>query len=204
MSYTLIVFLILAAVLLGSALRVVTARNPVHAVLFLVLSFFSAAALWMLMEAEFLGIALVLVYVGAVMVLFLFVVMMVSQDQENLRQGFWSHLPLAVAVGAAIAVEMVLVLLSPRAQLASATLQPAPASNVKELGMLIYTEYVYPFELAAVLLLLAIIAAIALTLRKRKDSKYVDPGRQVQVRKADRLRVISMPAETATPASDKE
>lgn len=196
MSYTLIVFYLLAAVLLGSALRVVTARNPVHAVLFLVLSFVTAAALWMLIEAEFLGIALVLVYVGAVMVLFLFVVMMVDQQQDGLRRGFWSYLPLAISVGAAIAVEMVLVLINSKSQLAYAALQPRTGSNVKELGMLIYTEYVYPFELAAVLLLVAIIAAIALTLRKRKDSKYIDPGLQVRANKADRLRVVHMDFES--------
>lgn len=197
MSYTLAVFCVLATVLLLAALRVVTAKNPVHAALFLVLSFFSAAALWLLMEAEFLGIALVLVYVGAVMVLFLFVVMMVNQNQDSMRKGFWSYLPLSISVGAAIAVEMVLVLLSPKAQLAGTTFPPAVGNNVKELGMLIYTQYVYPFELAAVLLLVAIIAAISLTLRKRKDSKYIDPGLQVLATKADRLRVVQMPAEKA-------
>lgn len=196
MSYTLAVFFVLAAVLVLAALRVVTAKNPVHAALFLVLSFFSAAALWLLMEAEFLGIALVLVYVGAVMVLFLFVVMMVNQNQESLRKGFWSYLPLSIAVAAAIAVEMVMVLISPKAQLAGTAFQPAVGNNVKQLGMLIYTEYVYPFELAAVLLLVAIIAAISLTLRKRKDTKYIDPGVQVLANKADRLRVVQMSAET--------
>lgn len=196
MSYTLAVFFVLAAVLVLAALRVVTAKNPVHAALFLVLSFFSAAALWMLMEAEFLGIALVLVYVGAVMVLFLFVVMMVNQNQESMRKGFWSYLPLSIAVAAAIAVEMVMVLISPKAQLAGTAFQPAVGNNVKQLGMLIYTEYVYPFELAAVLLLVAIIAAISLTLRKRKDTKYIDPGVQVLANKADRLRVVQMASET--------
>lgn len=196
MSYTLAVFFVLAAVLVLAALRVVTAKNPVHAALFLVLSFFSAAALWMLMEAEFLGIALVLVYVGAVMVLFLFVVMMVNQNQESMRKGFWSYLPLSIAVAAAIAVEMVMVLISPKAQLAGTAFQPAVGNNVKQLGMLIYTEYVYPFELAAVLLLVAIIAAISLTLRKRKDTKYIDPGVQVLANKADRLRVVQMATET--------
>ena len=201
MSYTLAVFYTLALVLVLSALRTVTARNPVHAALFLVLSFFSAAALWMLMEAEFLGIALVLVYVGAVMVLFLFVVMMLNPEQEAVRKGFWRSLPLATVVALAIVAEMGMVLLAPNAQVAS-NLQPAQGSNVRELGSLIYTQYVYPFELAAVLLLVAIIAAIALTLRKRKDTKYIDPGEQVKVKKADRLRIVKMPSatdETGTP-----
>jgi NADH-quinone oxidoreductase subunit J len=166
--------------------------------LFLVLAFFTAAALWMLLRAEFLAIALVLVYVGAVMVLFLFVVMMLDINLERLREGFWSYLPLGAAVGTVMIIEMVLVL---RGDYFGLGELPAPRdpgagySNTKQLGRLLYTDYAYPLELAAVLLLVAIIVAIALTLRKRKDTKYQDPGRQSAVRRADRVRLVSMPSE---------
>jgi len=198
MNFEAFAFWAFGAVLVFAALRVITARNPVHAALFLVLAFFTAAALWMLLRAEFLAIALVLVYVGAVMVLFLFVVMMLDVNIERLRTGFWSYLPLGAAVGFVIVVEMVLVLSGPYF---GAGKLPAPAdpgsgySNTKELGRLLYTDYAYPFELAAVVLLVAIIAAIALTLRRRKDTKYQSPARQAAVRRGERVRLVSMPAE---------
>jgi NADH-quinone oxidoreductase subunit J len=189
------VFWFFAFVLVAAAVCVITARNPVHSALFLVLSFFTAAALWMLLRAEFLAIALVLVYVGAVMVLFLFVVMMLDVNLERLREGFWSYLPLGAAVGIVMVAEMVLVLRG-AGFAARAVVDPgAGYSNTKELGRLLYTDYAYPLELAAVLLLVAIVVAIALTLRKRKDTKYQDPARQVAVRRSERVRLVSMPAE---------
>lgn len=198
MSFQEVVFYVLSAIVLYSGLRVVTAKNPVHAALFLVLAFFSAAGHWLLMQAEFLAIALVLVYVGAVMVLFLFVVMMLDINFEKLHEGFWRHLPLAGTVAVIMVVEMVMVLLSPSADLSSMN-EIAPLaegmSNVRELGLQIYTTYLLPFELAAVLLLPAIVAAIALTMRKRKDTKYIDPAVQVRVQRADRVRVLKMDAE---------
>jgi NADH-quinone oxidoreductase subunit J len=193
-----IIFYVFAAILVFASLRVITARNPVHAALFLVLAFFTAAAIWLLLRAEFLAIALVLVYVGAVMVLFLFVVMMLDINLDVLREGFWKYLPAAATVGALVLVEMVVVLMGRYTGLAGV---PAPAaaaadySNTKALGRVLYIDYVYPFELAAVLLLVAIVAAIALTMRKRKDTKYQDPARQVTVRREDRVRLVSMPAE---------
>ncbi len=196
--FELAVFWIFAAILVIAALCVIMVRNPVHSALFLVLAFFTAAALWMLLRAEFLAIALVLVYVGAVMVLFLFVVMMLDINLERLREGFWSYLPLGATVGILMVVEMVLVLggryfgieALPPAR------DPGPgASNTKELGRVLYTDYAYPLELAAVLLLVAIVVAIALTLRKRKDTKYQDPARQAAVKRGDRVRLVSMPSE---------
>jgi NADH-quinone oxidoreductase subunit J len=196
--FELAVFWIFAAILVIAASCVITLRNPVHSALFLVLAFFTAAALWMLLRAEYLAIALVLVYVGAVMVLFLFVVMMLDINLERLREGFWTFLPLGAAVGILMVVEMAFVLggryfgieafPGPR--------DPGPgASNTKDLGRVLYTDYAYPIELAAVLLLVAIVVAIALTLRKRKDTKYQDPARQVAVKRSDRVRLVSMPAE---------
>jgi NADH-quinone oxidoreductase subunit J len=190
------VFYVFAAVLLVSAICVITARNPVHSALFLVLSFFTAAGIWLLLRAEFLAIVLVLVYVGAVMVLFLFVVMMLDINLERLREGFWRYLPLGAAVGVLMAFEMGAVLygrwfglvMPPKAF-------PADYSNTKELGRLIYTQYAYAFEIAAVVLLVAIIAAIALTLRRRKDSRGQDPSQQVRARREDRVRLVNMPAE---------
>ncbi|MDO8372541.1 MAG: NADH-quinone oxidoreductase subunit J [Burkholderiaceae bacterium] len=202
-------FYIFSAVLLFAAFRVVTARNPVHAVLFLVLSFFQAAMVWMLLRAEFLAITLVLVYVGAVMVLFLFVVMMLDINVDSLRQGFWRHFPLAAAVGALIALEMAAVLMGgfrvgEESKTAAALSQQAAAgaagySNTRELGILLYTQYLYPLEIAAVLLLVAIIAAIALTLRERKDSKAISVSDQVRVQARDRLSLVKLAATRAAP-----
>ena len=196
-------FYAFSAVLLFAAFRVVTARNPVHAVLYLMLAFSQASGLWFLLQAEFLAIALVLVYLGAVMVLFLFVVMMLDVNIENIRQGFWKHFPLAALLGTVVAVEMAAVLLS------GFTLTQAPAAgdaaaqmpNTKALGVLLYTEYLMPIQIAAAILLVAMIAAIALTLRQRKDSKAIDPSLQVRVRAADRLQVVKVdPTRAATPA----
>jgi NADH-quinone oxidoreductase subunit J len=198
MTFQELIFWFFSAILIFAALRVITARNPVHAALFLVLAFCTAAGLWIQLEAEFLGITLVLVYVGAVMVLFLFVVMMLDINIEKLRQGFWSYLPVGATVALLLVAEMALVLTGPWFGLEEAArpaASPAGYSNTKELGRLIYTDYVYPFELAAVILLVAIVAAIALTLRRRKHGKYIDPGEQVQVKRNDRLKIISMPAE---------
>jgi len=191
-----VIFSVLAALVVGSALGVITARNPVHAVLFLVLAFVGSAGLWLLLEAEFLGIVLVLVYVGAVMVLFLFVVMMLDINLERLREGFWQYLPLGALVGILMAFEMGAVLYGRWFGLvAPPRVQPANYSNTKALGRLIYTDYVLAFEIAAVVLLVAIVAAIALTLRRRKDSKAQDPSKQVQARREDRVRLVSMPSE---------
>ncbi|MEY4598381.1 MAG: dehydrogenase subunit [Pseudomonadota bacterium] len=198
MTFQQLIFWFFSAVLIFASLRVITARNPVHAALFLVLAFCTAAGIWIQLEAEFLGIALVLVYVGAVMVLFLFVVMMLDINIEKLRQGFWSYLPVGATVALLLVAEMALVLTGPWFGLEAApqpTSAPAGYSNTKELGRLLYTDYVYPFELAAVILLVAIVAAIALTLRRRKHGKYIDPGEQVQVKRNDRLKIVSMPAE---------
>ncbi len=198
MDFETAVFYTFAAILVFAALRVITARNPVHAALFLVLAFFTAAALWILLRAEFLAIALVLVYVGAVMVLFLFVVMMLDINLERLREGFWSYLPLGAAVGVVIVVEMTLVLGGRYfgLQVLPAPRDPVPGvSNTKALGRILYTDYAYPFELAAVVLLVAIVVAIALTLRKRKDTKYQNPAEQVSVKRRDRVRIVSMRSE---------
>jgi len=190
------VFYAFGAVLLASGVAVITARNPVHGVLFLVLAFFTAAALWLLLNAEFLAIALVVVYVGAVMVLFLFVVMMLDINLERVREGFWRNLPLALIVGGIMVFEMVAVLLNRiYGTRPLATPVPADYSNTKELGRVLYTQYAYAFEIAAVLLLVAIIAAIALTLRQRKDSRSQDPAAQVRVRREDRVRLVSMNSE---------
>jgi NADH-quinone oxidoreductase subunit J len=190
------VFYVFGAILLAAALCVITARNPVHAALFLVLAFFTASAIWLLLRAEFLAITLVLVYVGAVMVLFLFVVMMLDINLERLREGFWQYLPLGALVGVLMAAEMGAVLYGRWSGLAvPPRMLPAGYSNTKELGRLIYTDYVFAFEIAAVVLLVAIVAAIALTLRRRKDTRAQDPSQQVRVRRADRVRMVSMPSE---------
>ncbi len=193
-----IVFYFLAAILLLAGLRVITARNPVHAALYLVLAFFTAAGIWLLLEAEFLAIALVLVYVGAVMVLFLFVVMMLDINLDRLREGFWRYLPVAGLIGVMMAAEMVMILGVKNFGLGRVA-PPAPHaadySNTAELGRLLYTDYLLPFELAAVVLLVAIVSAIALTLRERKDSKFIDPAEQVKVKRNDRLRIIKIDAE---------
>jgi len=189
------VFYAFGLILVVSALCVVTARNPVHAALFLVLSFFTASAVWLLLRAEFLAITLVLVYVGAVMVLFLFVVMMLDINLERLREGFWRNLPAALVVGGLMAFEMISVLAVRVYGMPRPNERPLSYSNTKELGRLIYTDYVYAFEIAAVVLLVAIIAAIALTLRRRKDSKGQDPSAQVRVRREDQVKLVAMPAE---------
>ncbi len=197
MQFTDFVFYTLAAILLLASLRVITTRNPVHAALFLVLAFFTAAGIWLLLEAEFLAIALVLVYVGAVMVLFLFVVMMLDINTDKLREGFWEYLPMAGTIGLLMAVEMVMVLSSKGGHgkyfaVTKAVSKPADYSNTAELGRVLYTDYLLPFELASVVLLVAIVAAIALTLRERKDSKSMNPAEQVLAKKADRLRIVKM------------
>ncbi len=195
MEFKTALFYAFSAILLLAATRVITARNPVHAVLFLVLSFFSAAAIWMLLEAEFLAIVLVLVYVGAVMVLFLFVVMMLDINIDKMREGFWSYLPLAAVIGVVIVLEMATVLL--RGFYKYDQLPPTNVGHIggtKELGKLIYTQYILGFEIAAAILLVAIVAAVALTLRRRKDSKHFDPGQAVRVKRNDRLRIVKMDA----------
>ena len=190
------VFYVLSLILVLAALRVITNRNAVHSALWLVLSFFTAAGLWLLMQAEFLAIALVLVYVGAVMVLFLFVVMMLDVNFDTLRAQFRSYIPLGATVGVLIVIEMALVLLSSYAKpLPAPAAEPPPGGNTHALGMLIYTDYVLPFEVAAVILLVAIVAAIALTLRARKDTRYQKPAAQIAVRREQRVRLVSMPSE---------
>jgi len=187
------VFYVFGAIMIASALAVITARNPVHAALFLVLSFFTASAVWLLLRAEFLALTLMVVYVGAVMVLFLFVVMMLDINLERLREGFWQYLPLGALVGVLMAAEMSAVLYGRWSGLLAPPKPPAAGySNTKELGRLIYTDYLLAFEIAAVVLLVAIIAAIALTLRQRKDSRAQDPAEQVRARRADRVRLVPM------------
>jgi len=200
-----IVFYALAAVLLYAALSVITTRNPVYAALYLVLAFFTAAGIWLLLEAEFLAIALVLVYVGAVMVLFLFVVMMLDINLDKLREGFWNALPVALPVGGLMAVEMVMIVGVRNFgydKVVAPPVHSADYSNTAELGRVLYTDYLLPFELASVVLLVAIVAAIALTLRDRKDRKSMDPSKQVLVKKADRLRIVKMDAVVEAPAAD--
>ena len=234
-------FYAFSAVMLFAAFRVITARNPVHAALYLVLAFFQASGVWMLLQAEFLSIALVLVYVGAVMVLFLFVVMMLDINMDSIRQGFWKHFPLAATVGAVIALELAAVLLGgfrvtePQKQVAAQLVSPvavtavapvdvasasvdaastavdvghmvvAQVSNTKALGVVLYTEYLYPVQVAALILLVALIAAIALTLRARKDSKFQNPADQVRVKASDRVALVKMDAvkPAAAPAAEE-
>jgi len=196
----LVIFYIFAAVLLFAATMVITSKNPVHAAMFLVLAFFNAAAVWLLAQAEFLGIALVLVYVGAVMVLFLFVVMMLDINLAPLREGFTRYLPIGGAVALVMILEMVLVV-SARQLPAAAAVGTLPENNTKALGSVLYTTYLYPFELAACLLLVAIIAAILLTHRRRGGTRHQDPAKQVRVRKADRLRIVKVPAEPRVDSS---
>jgi len=197
-------FYAFAAVLLFAAFRVITARNPVHAALFLVLAFFQASALWLMLKAEFLAITLVLVYVGAVMVLFLFVVMMLDINIDSMRKGFWKHFPLAAVMGAVIALEMSAVLMggfrvtAPPAA-AAASQAAADYSNTKELGKVLYSQYLLPLQAAAALLLVAIIAAIALTLRERKDSKAIDASEQVRVKRGDRVQLLKIAPSAVAP-----
>ena len=235
-----VLFYAFSAVLLFASFRVITARNPVHAALYLVLAFFQAAGVWMLLQAEFLSIALVLVYVGAVMVLFLFVVMMLDINIDSIRQGFWKHFPLAATVGAVIALELAAVLLggfrmtepqqAVTAQVTTPAVVPVDAasaavdvasavasaadvghvvvpqvSNSKALGVLLYTEYLYPVQIAALILLVGLIAAIALTLRTRKDTKSQNAGDQVRVKARDRVKLVKMAAvKPAAPAASEE
>ncbi|OIQ73846.1 NADH-quinone oxidoreductase subunit J [mine drainage metagenome] len=201
-----LLFYVFSAVLLFAALRVITARNPVHSALYLVLAFFQAAAIWLLLRAEFLAIVLVLVYVGAVMVLFLFVVMMLDINLDTLRRGFWKYFPVAALVGVVIVLEMAAVLMQAfqiggmtrAAQVGgaiSAENAAAQLSNTTALGVLLYTHYLFAVEVAAVILLVAIIAAIALTLRRRKDVRRIAVSEQLKARREDRVRLVSMPAQ---------
>jgi NADH-quinone oxidoreductase subunit J len=195
MAFSTFVFWLFSAILVFAALRVITTRNPVHAALWLVLCFFTAAGVWILLKAEFLAIALVLVYVGAVMVLFLFVVMMLDVNFDSMRTNFRSYVPVGATVGILVLLEMALVIFG--ARIGGGAAPPAAVgSNTKALGRLIYVDYAYPFEIAAVVLLVAIIAAIALTHRTRKKTKKQDPGAQVKVRREDRVRLLNMPSET--------
>jgi NADH-quinone oxidoreductase subunit J len=199
-----LLFYLFALVLVYAGFRVITARSPVAAALHLVLAFFSASCVWMLLQAEFLAIALVLVYVGAVMVLFLFVVMMLDINVDALREGFWKHFPVAGIIGALIAIEMAFVLTRgfdlPQAR--PFPPEVAQVANTKALGIELYTNYLFPVQIAAVILLVAIVAAIALTLRRRKDSHYQNPSEQVRVKKADRLRIVKVAPQVDVPAAD--
>ena len=207
MEFKTLLFCIFSVVTVIAALRVITARNPVHAVLFLVLAFFNVAALWMLLQAEFLALALIMVYVGAVMVLFLFVVMMLDINIERVRQGFWNNLPLGALIGLLMVGEMAVVLSGRYFGLANLPPQNLPAnySNTKELARVLYTDYAYPFEIASVILLVAIIAAVMLTLRRRKDTKAMQASDQVAVKSKDRMRLVKMAPEVELPvAATKE
>ncbi|AUL99560.1 NADH-quinone oxidoreductase subunit J [Zoogloeaceae bacteirum Par-f-2] len=198
MDFKTFVFYFFGAILLFAALRVITARNPVHAALYLVLAFFTAGGVWLLLEAEFLAIVLVMVYVGAVMVLFLFVVMMLDINLDRLREGFWNYLPVGALIGLLLVVEMAIVLGGRYFGLDAMPNPPAASedySNTRALGMVLYTEYVYPFELAALVLLVAMVAAVSLTLRKRKGLKYINPDEQVAVKREGRVELVKMPAE---------
>ncbi|MDP2826471.1 MAG: NADH-quinone oxidoreductase subunit J [Sulfuritalea sp.] len=201
MEFKTLLFYLFSAVTVFAALRVITARNPVHAALFLVLAFFNVAALWMLLQAEFLALVLIMVYVGAVMVLFLFVVMMLDINIERVRQGFWKNLPLGALVGGLMVGEMAVVLSGRYFGLASLPPQnhPADYSNTKELARLLYTDYAYPFEIASVILLVAIIAAVMLTLRRRKDTRTMQASDQIAVKARDRMRLVKMAPEVELP-----
>ncbi|MBR6877078.1 MAG: NADH-quinone oxidoreductase subunit J [Neisseriaceae bacterium] len=203
MSFTLILFYIFAAIILYGALQTITAKNPVHATLHLVLTFCVSAMMWLLMQAEFLGLTLVVVYVGAVMVLFLFVIMMLNIDVEEMRRGFWQHAPAAVVVGILMAVLLIAIFVAPDTNLAAIGPMndlPADYSNVRDLGMQLYTTYLWQFELAAILLVLGMVAAIALVHRKSTNPKYINPADQVKVNPAEgRLRMVSMRPEFQTP-----
>lgn len=199
MTFEKFIFYVFAAILVFAAVRVITVRNPVHAALHLVLAFFTTAGLWLLLEAEFLAITLVLVYVGAVMVLFLFVVMMLDVNVAPLKEGFARYLPVALPVAILMLVEMILVVGSEyfgEERIPAPTRHGADYSNTRELGSVLYTEYVYPFEIASVILLVAIVAAIALTMRRRPETKYLNPADQVRVRRQDRVRVVKMKSES--------
>ncbi|MDO4248701.1 MAG: NADH-quinone oxidoreductase subunit J [Neisseria sp.] len=208
MTFSLILFYILAALILFGAVKTVTAKNPVHAALYLVLTFCMSAMMWMLMQAEFLGITLVVVYVGAVMVLFLFVVMMLNIDVEEMRAGFWRNAPVAFTVGVLMAVALILILVAPDTNLAAYGAMkdiPADYSNVRDLGRQLYTVYLLPFELAGVLLVLGMVAAIALVHRKTLNPKFINPGDQVKVdAKQGRMRMVKMEAVVQKPVEAVE
>ncbi|NVD72767.1 NADH-quinone oxidoreductase subunit J [Duganella sp. BJB1802] len=204
MEFKTALFYAFSAIMILAATRVITARNPVHAALFLVLAFFSAAGIWMLLEAEFLAIVLVLVYVGAVMVLFLFVVMMLDIDTDKMREGFWGYLPLASFVGVIIVLEMAAVLWRSFLSFDQQAVNAGNIGGTKELGLLIYTKYIYGFEIAGVILLVAIIAAVALTLRKRKDTKHFDPADAVRVKRNDRLKIVKIAPVTTRGQAEAE
>lgn len=195
MEFKSLLFYVFSTILVLAALKVITDRNPVNAALFLILSFFSAAAIWMLLQAEFLSIVLVLVYVGAVMVLFLFVVMMLDINMDRIREGFWGYLPLAATVGVLIVLQMSAVLLRGFWTTDTQVPEAAYIGTTKSLGMVLYTEYLYAFEIAGIILLVAIVAAVALTLRRRKNTRYYNPSDAVRVKRADRVRLVSMPSE---------
>lgn len=202
MDMSLAIFYVFAVVLVFAAFRVITAKNPVHAVLYLVLSFFNSAVLWMLMKAEFLAVSLIVIYVGAVMVLFLFVVMMLDINFEALRKSFWKFLPVAGTVAVIMLVEMVLILTHRYAKIDNVVEPSFDTASAEVLGRLIYTEYFLPFQLSAVLLLVGMVAAIALTLRKRKSTKYINPGDQVRIKREDRVRMVKMKSEPKIVADD--
>lgn len=198
MTYELAAFWAFAAVTVLSALGVISLRNPVHAVLSLVLTFFSAACLWLLLQAEFLGVVLVLVYIGAVMVLFLFVVMMLDVNTTPIREGFTRYLPLAAVVVVVMAAEMVLLIGGKRFEVGLSATDPATAvgkTNIQWIGETLFSQYILPFETAAVILTVALVVAVMLTLRRRPGTKHQDPARQVAVRREDRVRLVKMPAE---------
>jgi NADH-quinone oxidoreductase subunit J len=195
MTFELFIFYLFSSVTLLSAVAVVTVRNPIYSALFLILAFFSSAATWVLLEAEFLGVVLVLVYVGAVMVLFLFVIMMLDIQIDTLKEGFIRYLPVGLLVAIAVAAEMILVVKSDVFKVDIPAPAPLNVNNTEALGEVLYTEYVYPFEIAAVILVVAIIAAIVLTLRRRKGVKKQDQSKQVRTRREDRIRMVKMKAE---------
>ena len=195
MSFQLIVFYFFALIMVLAAARMITAKNPVHSALSLVLVFFTSSAIWLLLEAEFLAIALVLVYVGAVMVLFLFVVMMLDINISKMREGFVQFLPVALVVSAVMIVELVLVVVSKEFDIARSVVAEAQIGNTQALGEVLYTDYLLPFEVASVILLVAIVAAIVLTLRQRPATRYQNPATQVKVKAKDRVRIVSIPSE---------
>ncbi len=197
MEFQTTLFYLFSAILVFAALRVITARNPVHSALYLVLSFFSAAAIWILLKAEFLALVLMLVYVGAVMVLFLFVVMLLDINLASLREGFRRNLAAAVPVGILIALQMAAVLV--KGFWVEVPHSPGAADTIgltRELGRVLYTEYLYAFEIAAAILMVAIVAAVALTLRRRGDATYTSASQALKATKAERLRLVEMPADT--------
>ncbi len=204
MEFKSLLFYIFSAILVLASLRVITARNPVHSALALVLAFFTAAGVWLLLEAEFLAITLVLVYIGAVMVLFLFVVMMLDINLTELRKGFWNYLPAGLLVAGLMIIEMVMVLGGADLGLSEPPPLAADYSNTKELGRLLYTAYVYPFELAAVLLLVAMVAAIALTHRRRADTRKINPADQVKVKRADRIYMANIKSQKPEAAKEDD